>query len=102
VAGIGSCGAELKAMTGDVISLMETHRAKGSHRPTLPRPHSTSRVFRFSDGRGRIGFVNPVSAPFCLKCDRLRIAAEGRPRTCLFALGETDLCEPPRDAQAPP
>jgi cyclic pyranopterin phosphate synthase len=58
--------------------------------------HSTSRVFRFRDGRGRIGFVNPVSEPFCLECDRIRITAEGRLRTCLFSLGETDLREPLR------
>ena len=59
-------------------------------------PHSTSRVYRFRDGRGRIGFVNPVSEPFCASCDRIRITAEGRLRTCLFSLGETDLREPLR------
>jgi cyclic pyranopterin phosphate synthase len=58
--------------------------------------HSTSQVYRFADGRGTIGFVNPVSEPFCAECNRIRITAEGRLRTCLFSLGETDLRAPLR------
>ena len=64
----------------------------------LPRePHSTARVFRFRDGGGEIGFVNPVSEPFCGDCNRIRLTAEGRLRTCLFSLGETDLRAPLRE-----
>ena len=63
----------------------------------LPRePSATARVFRFADGRGEIGFINPVSEPFCSDCNRIRITAEGKLRTCLFSLGETDLREPLR------
>jgi cyclic pyranopterin phosphate synthase len=58
----------------------------------LPRePSATARVFRFRDGRGRIGFINPVSEPFCSDCNRIRITADGKLRTCLFSLRETDL-----------
>jgi GTP 3',8-cyclase len=60
-------------------------------------PHSTARVYRFRDGRGEIGFVNPVSQPFCADCNRVRLTAEGKLRTCLFSLHETDLREPLRD-----
>jgi cyclic pyranopterin phosphate synthase len=59
-------------------------------------PHATARVYRFADGLGRIGFINPVSEPFCGDCDRIRITADGRLRTCLFSLHETDLREPMR------
>ncbi len=60
----------------------------------LPRePSATARVFRFADGRGEIGFVNPVSEPFCSDCNRLRLTAEGKLRTCLFSIHETDLRE---------
>jgi cyclic pyranopterin phosphate synthase len=63
----------------------------------LPRePSSTARVFRFADGKGEIGFINPVSEPFCSDCNRIRLTAEGKLRTCLFSLGETDLREPLR------
>jgi cyclic pyranopterin phosphate synthase len=54
-------------------------------------PHATARVYRFADGRGRIGFINPVSEPFCGDCNRIRLTADGRLRTCLFSLNETDL-----------
>ncbi len=50
-------------------------------------PSATARVFRFADGgHGRIGFVNPVSEPFCADCNRIRLTAEGKLRTCLFSL----------------
>ncbi len=59
-------------------------------------PHSTARVYRFADGQGEIGFINPVSEPFCGDCNRIRLTAEGKLRTCLFSLHETDLREPLR------
>ncbi|HEX8854603.1 MAG TPA: GTP 3',8-cyclase MoaA [Thermoleophilaceae bacterium] len=64
----------------------------------LPRePSSTARVFRFADGRGEIGFINPVSEPFCADCNRIRLTADGKLRTCLFSLHETDLRTPLRE-----
>jgi cyclic pyranopterin phosphate synthase len=64
----------------------------------LPRePSATARVYRFADGAGRIGFINPVSEPFCGDCNRIRLTADGRLRTCLFSLNETDLRGPMRD-----
>jgi cyclic pyranopterin phosphate synthase len=60
-------------------------------------PHATARVYRFADGRGSIGFINPVSEPFCGDCNRIRLTADGRLRTCLFSLNETDLRAPLRD-----
>jgi cyclic pyranopterin phosphate synthase len=54
-------------------------------------PSATARVYRFADGKGKIGFINPVSEPFCGDCDRIRITAEGKLRTCLFSMHEYDL-----------
>ncbi len=79
-------GAEVQAMIEEAHPLRE-----------LPRePHSTARVFAFADGRGEIGFINPVSEPFCSDCNRLRLTADGKLRTCLFSLHETDLRGPLR------
>jgi len=64
--------------------------------PQPREPHATARVYRFADGQGQIGFVNPVSEPFCADCNRIRLTAEGTLRTCLFSLRETDLREPLR------
>ncbi len=46
---------------------------------------------RYRDGRGDVGVIASVTEPFCASCDRVRITAEGKFRTCLFALDETDL-----------
>lgn len=45
----------------------------------------------FDDGRGEVGFVSAISAPFCGDCHRARVSADGRLYTCLFAGAGTDL-----------
>ncbi|KAA0272479.1 MAG: GTP 3',8-cyclase MoaA [Acidobacteria bacterium] len=80
-------GAELRALVEREHELIEVPR----------EPSATARVYRFADGRGEIGFINPVSEPFCADCNRIRLTAEGRLRTCLFSVHETDLREPLRD-----
>jgi cyclic pyranopterin phosphate synthase len=61
---------------------------------------STARRFRFADGAGEIGFVNPVSEPFCSSCDRIRLTADGQLRTCLFSRREWDLKTRLRDGSS--
>ena len=80
-------GAEIRAAIDAVYPL----------EPEPREPNATARVYRFADGHGRIGFINPVSEPFCADCNRVRLTADGRLRTCLFSLNETDLREPLRD-----
>jgi cyclic pyranopterin phosphate synthase len=68
--------------------------------PLEPEPRETSataRTWRFADGAGRLGFINPVSEPFCDDCNRIRLTADGKLRTCLFSLNETDLRDPLRN-----
>jgi len=79
-------GAEIRALIEERWPLVE-----------LPAPaSSTARRFRFADGAGEIGFVNPVSEPFCSSCDRIRLTADGQLRTCLFSRREWDLKAPLR------
>lgn len=63
--------------------------------PLVPVPDGDPRApaaeYLFSDGVGRIGFIGSVSRPFCLKCNRIRLTADGKLRYCLFALEETDI-----------
>ena len=47
--------------------------------------------YRFADGVGEIGFVSPVSEHFCDSCNRLRLTADGKLRTCLFSDDEVDI-----------
>jgi GTP 3',8-cyclase len=80
-------GAEIRALIEERWPLEEIP-AKAS---------STARRFRFADGAGEIGFVSPVSEPFCSTCDRIRLTADGQLRTCLFSRREWDLKTPLRD-----
>ena len=82
-------GDELRAIIHSAHPLVEEPR----------EPSATARVFRFADapaGAGRVGFINPVSEPFCSDCNRIRLTSDGRLRTCLFSLHETDLRGPLR------
>ena len=54
-------------------------------------PSETARRWCFPDGRGEIGVIAPVSEPFCGHCNRLRLTADGKIRTCLFSIVEHDL-----------
>lgn len=56
-------------------------------------PSQPATDWRFADGRGRIGFINPVTQPFCSRCNRLRLTAEGQVRNCLFSTVEWDARE---------
>ncbi|MEW5771908.1 MAG: GTP 3',8-cyclase MoaA [Thermodesulfobacteriota bacterium] len=44
-----------------------------------------SRMFSVAGGRGRVGLISPMSRHFCDSCNRLRVTADGRLRTCLFS-----------------
>jgi cyclic pyranopterin phosphate synthase len=59
--------------------------------------HDPAVRFGFADGSaGELGFINSVTEPFCERCNRVRITAEGMLRTCLFSIDETDLRTPMR------
>ena len=53
-------------------------------------PSETARRWTFADGRGEIGIIAPVSEPFCGHCNRIRLTADGKVRTCLFSVTEHD------------
>jgi len=51
----------------------------------------TSEVYRFKDGQGEVGFISSVTKAFCGTCNRLRLSADGKIYTCLFATHGTDI-----------
>lgn len=61
-------------------------------------PSQPATDFRSVDGSGRVGFINPVTEPFCGNCNRLRLTAEGQVRNCLFSTVEWDARAILRDA----
>ncbi len=57
-------------------------RFEMTERPRGDRPAQT---FSLSGGRGRVGFIAPLSEPFCENCSRIRVSADGNIRPCLFS-----------------
>jgi cyclic pyranopterin phosphate synthase len=68
-------------------SLLSLGRGKGSG-PAVR--------YRVPGYKGTVGFITPVSKHFCIDCNRIRITADGKLRTCLFSDSETDLTGPMR------
>lgn len=74
---------------GEIKALIEA--VYGPLMPIAGDLSETARRYTFADGIGEVGFINPVSEPFCAACDRIRLTADGHLRTCLFATTETDV-----------
>lgn len=62
----------------DMQSLQPTHASE------------TAKRWKHTDGKGELGIIASVSEPFCGKCNRLRMTADGHLRTCLFSHHEHD------------
>jgi cyclic pyranopterin phosphate synthase len=60
-------------------------------RPIESDPSSTSVRYSLPGGGGELGIIAPVTQPFCGHCNRIRLTADGKIRTCLFSLGEHDV-----------
>jgi cyclic pyranopterin phosphate synthase len=89
---LDSARAWQKEMVVSGKEILQRLRAKFDLQPVASdNPHSTSKRWKFSDGRGEIGIIAPVSEPFCGHCNRIRLTADGKIRTCLFSVGEHDL-----------
>jgi len=73
--------------------ILERLRSDFQLEPVDPsaNPSETAPRWRLAGGRGEVGIIAPVSEPFCGHCNRLRLTADGKLRTCLFSLDEHDL-----------
>jgi len=60
------------------------------------RGNGPARYYRFAGARGTIGVITPMSHTYCGSCNRVRLTADGRLRTCLFGEDEVDLRTPLR------
>lgn len=88
--------ADRKWSQNQVVSGQELRLHLTSHFGNLiavPRqdPSQPSSDFGFEDGKGGVGFIDPVSNPFCTACNRLRLTADGKLRNCLFGKQEWDV-----------
>ena len=83
-------GAKIKNIVEQNFGPLERSKREDPSQPAVD--------YQFAAGAGRIGFINPVSQPFCGACNRLRLTSEGKIRNCLFSTAEWDARELLRNA----
>lgn len=72
--------------------ILERLRRRFDLRPVAPsHPAETARRWTLNGGPAEVGLIAPVTEPFCGHCNRVRLTADGKVRTCLFSLQEHDL-----------
>ncbi len=100
-------GAAAGFPTGQAVTAAEIHRLiKMALGPLAPvnngQVDGEARLFRLPEARGIIGFISPVTAPFCEACNRARLTADGMLRMCLLCEDELDLLTPMRNGASQP
>lgn len=89
---LDSSRAWLKEMVVPATEIFERLDAKFELEQVVSSNRSeTARRWSLSGGPGEIGIIAPVSQPFCGHCNRIRLTADGKIRTCLFSVHEHDL-----------
>jgi cyclic pyranopterin phosphate synthase len=89
---LDSARAWQKEMVVPGSEVLRRLRARFDLQPAAPdNPAATAKRWAFADRRGEIGIIAPVSEPFCGHCNRIRLTADGKIRTCLFSVAEHDL-----------
>jgi len=89
---LDSARAWLRELVVPGREILRRLRARFDLRPVASEnPAETARRWTFAGGRGEVGIIAPVSEPFCGHCNRIRLTADGKIRTCLFSVIEHDL-----------
>ena len=65
-----------------------------------PRGNGPAAYYKLDGARGSIGVITPMTHTYCGSCNRVRLTADGRLRTCLFGDHEIDLRTPLRAGEA--
>lgn len=97
--GGGECaGIAVDSYVSNVDTRRRIERELGSLRAIPPSsPADESKNFRFSGAPGVVGFISPVSEPYCASCNRMRLTADGRFHLCLLKDDELDVRAALRD-----
>ena len=89
-------GRDFPAADTRYFSLQEMHSALANlNMQSVPAvsPNGTARTFRIPGALGTVGFISPLGEHFCENCNRLRLTADGRLRSCLVVPAEVSLRE---------
>ena len=94
---------ELRELTWDHVVPTEEVLAMAATRGALHEDagpvmgNGPARYYRYAGAAGTIGVITPMTHTYCGTCNRVRLTADGRLRTCLFGDHEVDLRSALRD-----
>lgn len=102
VGNLGDWGAGFPATSERYISVQQMRMQLAPYNPstgsgqalqpaTPPTGNGPARTFRIPGAKGTIGFISPLGEHFCESCNRLRLTADGRLRSCLLVEGEVNI-----------
>ncbi|MGQ0640627.1 MAG: GTP 3',8-cyclase MoaA [Gemmatimonadaceae bacterium] len=97
---------DLRELTWDHVvpseEILDRIRALGpvasDHGPA--RGNGPAKYFRLAGARGTVGIITPMTHTYCGSCNRVRLTADGRLRTCLYGDHEVNLRDPLRRGEA--
>lgn len=90
--GVGECATVARDQYISNDEVRERIEAKLGHLIPLPGLPSDEAVnYRLPGARGVVGFISPVSAPYCGSCNRMRLTADGKFHLCLLNDDEMDI-----------
>jgi GTP 3',8-cyclase len=86
---------------GEGIKLYETRKMSAqeilnSYPELIPlktEKSSTAELYKFKDGKGKIGFISPLSCKFCADCNKIRLTSTGTIKPCLHSKEEINIKE---------
>ena len=87
----------------DMIGIMPCSEVRqrimslGPLEPGQSTGNGPARYYRLSGAKGTIGFICPISEPFCSRCNRLRLTSDGQLCPCLLSDDGIDLKRPLRN-----
>ena len=96
---------DLRALTWEHVvpsdEILERLRGVAPLHPASgpPRGNGPAAYHRWDGARGSIGMITPMTHTYCASCNRVRLTADGRLRTCLFGDHEVDLRTPLRNGE---
>jgi cyclic pyranopterin phosphate synthase len=96
---------DLRELTWDHVvpseEILDRIRAIGSLAPDggPARGNGPAKYFRLADARGSVGIITPMTHTYCGSCNRVRLTADGRLRTCLYGDHEVNLRDPLRNGE---
>ncbi|MDP2718999.1 MAG: GTP 3',8-cyclase MoaA [Dehalococcoidia bacterium] len=83
-----------------LVTVTEIRERLATFGPLIPvtgtQGGGPAKYYRFSGGKGSIGFISPVTEHFCFSCNRLRLTSTGMLRPCLLDEYEINLRDPLR------